>query len=174
MDRNGDGDISRIEMIKALKDPDNEDLREMLQLPERIRQEDGTKDRFESMFQAIDKDESKKIRLDEWEQFFFAALEAERERERGRRPPPTRRQKQRAAMRGVDARGAPTLTRRRDARRRRRVDAGGPVDARRLVARGVARRRRERACNAAARARWEAAKAGGANGYAYASTTSNA
>ena len=82
MDRNGDGDISRIDLIKALKDPDNDDLREMLSLPERIRQEDGTKDRFEIMFQAIDKDESKKIHLAEWERFFFQALEAERERER--------------------------------------------------------------------------------------------
>ena len=34
-----------------------------LHLPARVRQEDGTRDTFERRFQAIDKDESKKIHL---------------------------------------------------------------------------------------------------------------
>jgi len=71
IDRNGDGVLSRAEVIKAARD--NADVRQLLQLPEHIRQEDGSRNDFEHVFQAIDKDESKSITRDEFEAYISAA-----------------------------------------------------------------------------------------------------
>ena len=64
IDKNSDGTISRTKLIlKARKDKTIADL---LQLPQQIRQEDGTRDQFEILFQEIDADDSKGL---DWEEF---------------------------------------------------------------------------------------------------------
>ena len=64
MDKNGDGVLSRIEVVKALRsDPA---IRELLNLPAHIRQEDGSRDQFEAVFQRMDADGSKGITEDEF------------------------------------------------------------------------------------------------------------
>jgi hypothetical protein len=70
IDANGDGALSRIEVIKALRT--HTAVRALLALPARIRQEDGTRDAFEAVFQQIDADDSKEISLAEFEAFFLA------------------------------------------------------------------------------------------------------
>ena len=47
-----------------------EQIRELLQLPKEIRQEDGTRDAFEAVFQALDADSSKTIDPEEFVRFF--------------------------------------------------------------------------------------------------------
>jgi len=59
IDKNGDGGISRIELIKAVKV--DADVRALLGLPNKISQEDGSRDAFEAVFQAMDSDESKTV-----------------------------------------------------------------------------------------------------------------
>jgi|EP00908_Phaeocystis_cordata_P010876 hypothetical protein len=76
IDKNGDGTLSRIEVVKALRD--SAQVRELLQLPQKIRQEDGTRDLFEKVYQAIDTDDSKSITLKEFEAYFLPALESKR------------------------------------------------------------------------------------------------
>ena len=67
MDTSGNGRLSRAEMIKAARtDPK---VRQLLDLPATIRQEDGSRDRFERVFQAIDRDDSKEIDYAEFAQF---------------------------------------------------------------------------------------------------------
>jgi hypothetical protein len=51
-DRDGNGSISRIELIQALRAPENEHLRTMLELPLHIRQTDGSRERFEALYQV--------------------------------------------------------------------------------------------------------------------------
>ena len=68
IDKNGDGFISRTELIKALRKSVVVQL--LLQLPDRIRQEDGTRDRFEEVFQEIDVDSSKELDIDEFQLYF--------------------------------------------------------------------------------------------------------
>ena len=70
MDNNGDGVISRIEVIKALRE--HQQVQALLKLPEKVRQEDGTRDSFEQVYQAIDKDDSKSITIEEFEAYFAA------------------------------------------------------------------------------------------------------
>lgn len=68
IDKNNDGVLSRAEVIKSLRhDPD---VRRMLDLPQWIRQEDGTRDQFERVFQSIDSDDSKTINVAEFARFF--------------------------------------------------------------------------------------------------------
>ena len=61
IDTNGDGVLSRIEVIKACRA--DEGVRMLLRLPQVIRQEDGTRDVFERVFQRLDADDSKEITL---------------------------------------------------------------------------------------------------------------
>ena len=71
IDRNCDGVLSRAEVIKACRiDPH---VRTLLGLPERIRQEDGTRDAFEKIFQRLDQDDSKAVTLDEFKRVFGSA-----------------------------------------------------------------------------------------------------
>ena len=50
-------------------------MRGLLALPQKIRQEDGTRDLFERVYQAIDNDDSKSITLTEFEAYFSSATE---------------------------------------------------------------------------------------------------
>ena len=47
-----DGPVTSCQVVRALRDPPNDELRVMLRLPRTIRQEDGSRERFESIFQA--------------------------------------------------------------------------------------------------------------------------
>ena len=75
LDKDKNGTLSRIEVIKSLRS--NEEVQALLRLPGRIRQEDGTRDAFESVFQAIDRDDSKSISRAEWHRYCLGAGEAE-------------------------------------------------------------------------------------------------
>jgi len=68
IDANGDGVLSRAEVIKACRA--SERVRTLLGLPMTIRQEDGTLEAFEAVFQRLDVDDSKSITLDEFRHFF--------------------------------------------------------------------------------------------------------
>ena len=69
LDLNDTGTISRAEMIRALRKPQNELVRSLLHLPAAIHQEDGTRTSFERVFQSIDVDEDKSISREEFELF---------------------------------------------------------------------------------------------------------
>ena len=73
IDKNGDGVLSRIEVVKALRT--SAQVRKLLALPEKIRQEDGTRDLFERVYQGIDTDDSKSITLPEFEAYFSPATQ---------------------------------------------------------------------------------------------------
>ena len=75
LDKDKNGTLSRIEVIKSLRS--NKEVQALLRLPSRIRQEDGTRDAFESVFQAIDRDDSKSISKAEWHQYCLGALGSE-------------------------------------------------------------------------------------------------
>ena len=51
-------------------------MRELLGLPQHIRQEDGTRDTFEAVFQSIDGDDSKEINFEEFATWFSASAGA--------------------------------------------------------------------------------------------------
>lgn len=73
MDKNGDGKLSRIEVIKACRA--DEEIRSMLNIPTAaIRQEDGSRDAFEVIFQAMDSDQSKTIDEAEFVRFFSSPM----------------------------------------------------------------------------------------------------
>ena len=74
IDRNRDGVLSRIEVIKACRS--NAYVRSLLGLPSVIRQEDGSRDRFEAVFQAIDVDDSKAIDPTEFSRLFMTLRSA--------------------------------------------------------------------------------------------------
>lgn len=74
IDSNGDGVLSRAEVIKACRH--DEETRVLLGLPAKIRQEDGTRDAFEEIFQWLDGDMSKQIDFAE----FCAAFSGPAER----------------------------------------------------------------------------------------------
>ena len=76
MDTSGNGRLSRAEVIQALRK--DATVRKVLGLPAVIRQEDGTRDRFEEVFQAMDTDGSKAVPFDEFARFLGAALPAAR------------------------------------------------------------------------------------------------
>ena len=64
IDANQDGLISQVELIKALrKDPE---LARALQLPQFIRQEDGTRDQFTHVFHNLAKNDDKSITKRDW------------------------------------------------------------------------------------------------------------
>ena len=74
IDKNGDGRLSRAEVIQALrKDPE---VRKLLGLEEfeTIRQEDGSRDAFEKVFQALDADSNKMIDEREFCRFFVRGV----------------------------------------------------------------------------------------------------
>ena len=75
IDANGDGVLSRAEVIKACRA--SERVRTLLGLPKTIRQEDGTRDAFEAVFQRLDVDDSKSITLDEFRHFFASRRPAQ-------------------------------------------------------------------------------------------------
>jgi len=76
IDKNGDGEISRIEVLQACRQEDG--IRTLLGMPERVRQEDGSRDAFEAIFQAIDTDGSKTISMDEFITYFCKAQRLEK------------------------------------------------------------------------------------------------
>ncbi|KAH8057901.1 hypothetical protein JL722_6442 [Aureococcus anophagefferens] len=61
IDKDHNGALTRAEVIRACRR--SAKVRDLLGLPEHIRQEDGTRDRFEEVFQALDVDDSKTINL---------------------------------------------------------------------------------------------------------------
>ena len=68
IDKNKDGSLSRAEVITAVRaEPE---IRSLLGLPAQIKQEDGTRDAFEQVFQAMDVDSSKKIDEQEFVAYF--------------------------------------------------------------------------------------------------------
>ena len=74
IDKNGDGLLSRAEAIKAVRK--DEAVATLLGLPQHLRQEDGSRDSFEELFQAIDRDISKSIERDEFIAFFASGTTA--------------------------------------------------------------------------------------------------
>ena len=72
IDVNGDKKLSRAEVIKVCRA--NEGIRTLLGLPANIRQEDGTRDQFEKVFQQMDQDDSKEVDADEFEDFWFTVI----------------------------------------------------------------------------------------------------
>ena len=67
IDTSGNGRLSRAEVVKAARgDPM---VRQLLDLPRVIRQEDGSRDRFEQVFQAMDRNDSKEVDFAEFAQF---------------------------------------------------------------------------------------------------------
>ena len=69
IDVNGEGTLTRAKVIKACRSDAR--VREMLQLPARIRQEDGTRDLFEAVFQKMDTTDSKTIEVQEFRAFWL-------------------------------------------------------------------------------------------------------
>ena len=55
LDRNKDGVVSKVDVIKALKSQKRSSVSSVLHLPREIRQEDGSRDIFMSVFHEIDK-----------------------------------------------------------------------------------------------------------------------
>ena len=64
IDANGDGELNVREMILGLRK--NGELRELLRLPQYIRQEDGTRDDFERLFSEMDASEDRSISFNEF------------------------------------------------------------------------------------------------------------
>ena len=77
IDTNNDHLLSRIEVIKALRE--SVVVRLLLQLPQNIRQQDGTREEFEQIFQKIDTTSSKEISLEKFEEHFFFTKHSSRE-----------------------------------------------------------------------------------------------
>jgi len=75
MDKNGDGKVSRIEMIQALrKDPDT---RKYLGLPATFKQGSPEHAAFEAVFQRMDNDDSREITWAEFQRLTFIGCEDE-------------------------------------------------------------------------------------------------
>lgn len=72
IDKNDDGVLTRIEVIQACRS--DQRVREVLQLPTNIRQEDGSRDAFEAVFQKMDADDSKAVDLPEFMAFWKAHI----------------------------------------------------------------------------------------------------
>ena len=75
MDNNGDGSLSRAEVILAVKK--DAEVRELLGLGDhaQIRQEDGSRDAFEVVFQSLDANSDKVIDEAEFVKFFGPAVD---------------------------------------------------------------------------------------------------
>lgn len=67
IDINQDGVLSRAEIIRAVRK--SQEVSVLLGLPMRIHQEDGTREQFEAVFQAMDTDENKTVDLEEFVAF---------------------------------------------------------------------------------------------------------
>ena len=74
LDKNHDGYVSRIDFIKALRRPESGVAR-YFGLSTEVRQEDGTRDAFERVFQALDQDASSGI---SWAEFRDLAVQVSR------------------------------------------------------------------------------------------------
>ena len=72
LDKNGDGVLSRIEIIQACRR--DERVAALLRIPQHVRQEDGSRDVFEAIFQTMDADDSKAIALDEFQRFWVSEV----------------------------------------------------------------------------------------------------
>ncbi len=72
LDKNGDGNITKIELISALR---NEsvvvELADIFGIPQEIKQEDGSRDKFMEVFHAIDADSSGNISYTELKTFIL-------------------------------------------------------------------------------------------------------
>jgi hypothetical protein len=68
IDKNGDGHVTRTELIRALRA--DQILADMLLLPMNIRQEDGSRDEFERVFQGMDGD-LRGVHLQEFLHYFL-------------------------------------------------------------------------------------------------------
>ena len=68
IDKSGDGSLSRAELVEACRQ--DAAVRALLGLPPIIRQEDGSRDQFERVFQQLDADASQSVSLDEFVRFF--------------------------------------------------------------------------------------------------------
>ena len=76
LDKNHNGRLSQIEIIRRINEARKQDDRsflarisKVLGLPDHVKQEDGSRDIFERVFQAMDQDEDKEITLDEFQRF---------------------------------------------------------------------------------------------------------
>jgi hypothetical protein len=67
MDTHQNGSLSQIDIIKGCRS--NPRVRDLLGLPEKIRQEDGTRDAFEEVFHAMDASGEKKVNFDSFLHF---------------------------------------------------------------------------------------------------------
>jgi len=74
-DRSGDGTINKRELIKCCRK--NEDVAKFFGLPKKIRQEDGSRDRMEALFQQIDHNADREINMDEFVNFFKYTVKGE-------------------------------------------------------------------------------------------------
>jgi len=98
-DLNGDGHISKIELIKLLKR--DREVADFFGLPYHIRQEDGTRDQMEAWFQRIDKDGDRFLTFDEfkhWFEFVKAAEPGNEECQTTNVQPPVQRDASRLAV----------------------------------------------------------------------------
>jgi Ca2+-binding EF-hand superfamily protein len=78
-DRNNRKMVSKIDLIKTLREAP--DVAAFFRLPAVIRQEDGSRDLFEAIFQKIDKSGDRVITWPEFERYFAAEVaEAPRRR----------------------------------------------------------------------------------------------
>ena len=75
VDKDGSGDINVREMIIGLRH--DHDLCNMLHLPSHVRQEDGTRDAFERVFQEMDDDHTRVITFDQFRDHIAAWREEE-------------------------------------------------------------------------------------------------
>ena len=74
LDLNGDGKVNKREFIRALRS--NKEVQDFMQMPA-VKQEDGSRDSFESIFQAIDCDGDREISWVEFLNYFAKADSSE-------------------------------------------------------------------------------------------------
>ena len=67
IDSDHDGKLTRIEVVKAIRS--QKSIQTLLGLSY-VRQEDGTREKFEQVFQACDTDNSRTLERDEFQRFF--------------------------------------------------------------------------------------------------------
>jgi len=72
IDGNGNGSLTRIEVIKACRK--DEQVRKLLGLPEKL--DDGARDKLEGVFQGMDEDHDKMVDMGEFQRW-MARLKAE-------------------------------------------------------------------------------------------------
>merc|ERR1719399_1504760 len=73
-DTSGDKKINKRELIKACRE--HKSIAEFFELPQVIRQEDGSRDEMEKFFQSLDKDDDREISWDEFRAFYVRAVPA--------------------------------------------------------------------------------------------------